>query len=65
MIQILKDMEMPEECYECPFQLRFKNGEVDGWNMRRCVIMNRVIEYPRPGWCPLTKVEVVADAPVC
>jgi hypothetical protein len=57
MIQILKDMDMPDECHECPFQLRFKDGEVeDGFYMRRCVIENRIIEYPRPGWCPIRSV---------
>lgn len=53
MIVIKKDMEMPKECHECPFQVRFKDGIEDEWYMRRCVIENRVIEYPRPEWCPL------------
>lgn len=58
MIQIVKNMRMPEECHECPFQLRFKDGEVeDGYYMRRCVIENRIIEYPRPGWCPIKPVK--------
>lgn len=58
MIQITVDMDMPKECHECPFQLQFKDGEVDEWYMRRCVIKQRTIEYPRPAWCPL---KVVAD----
>ena len=53
MIRIDLDMDMPEECHECPFQLKFKDDEVDPWYMRRCVIMQRNIEYPRPEWCPL------------
>lgn len=53
MIRVNLDMDMPEECHECPFQLKFKDDEVDPWYMRRCVIMQRKIEYPRPEWCPL------------
>ena len=56
MIQINLDMDMPEECHECPFQFKFKDDEVDAWYMRRCVIMQRKIEYPRPEWCPLEYV---------
>jgi len=51
------DMEMPLECHECPFQLKFKDGEADAFYMRRCVIENRRIEYPRPEWCPLRECE--------
>ncbi len=57
MIQIVKDMKMPEECHECPFQIRFKNGVADDWYMRRCVIEDRIIEYPRPKWCPIKPVK--------
>jgi hypothetical protein len=57
MIRIDLDMDMPEECHECPFQLKFKDDEVDAWYMRRCVIMHRKIEYPRPEWCPLKEQE--------
>ena len=57
MIRIDLDMNMPEECHECPFQLKFKDDEVDPWYMRRCVIMHRNIEYPRPEWCPLKEQE--------
>lgn len=53
MIRINLDMDMPEECHECPFQLKFRDDEVDDWCMRRCVITRRKIEYPRPEWCPL------------
>lgn len=54
MIQIeIDEMDKPKECHECPFQLKFKNGEADDWYMRRCVIMNRLIEYPLPDWCPI------------
>ena len=62
MIVIKKDMEMPKECHECPFQIQFKNGYEDEWYMRRCVIENRVIEYPRPEWCPLHVVRKEASA---
>lgn len=64
MIQIVKDMKMPEECHECPFQIKFKNGVADDWYMRRCVIEGRIIEYPRPKWCPIkpVKEEVSGDA---
>ena len=53
MIQIKVDMDMPKECHECPFQLKFKDGEADEWYTRRCVIEQKIIEYPRPAWCPL------------
>lgn len=56
MIRINLDMDMPEECHECQFQLKFKDDEVDAWHTRRCVIMQRKIEYPRPEWCPLEYV---------
>lgn len=55
-IRINLDMDMPEECHECPFQLKFKDEKVDAWYIRRCVIMRRSIEYPRPEWCPLEYV---------
>lgn len=48
---------MPEECHECPFQLKFKDGVVDNYYMRRCVIEQRKIEYPRPEWCPLKNAQ--------
>lgn len=60
MIRVNLDMDMPEECHECPFQLKFKGDEVDAWYMRRCVIMHRKIEYPRPEWCPLKEQEPLA-----
>ena len=47
------DFEIPKECNECPFQLKYKDGEVDDWYTRRCVIMGRTIEYPKPKWCPI------------
>lgn len=61
MIRIDLDMNMPEECHECPFQLKFKDDEVDAWYMRRCVITQRKIEYPRPEWCPLKEQEAQRD----
>ena len=51
------DMDIPRECYECRFQLKFKDDEVDDWYSRRCVLMQRIIEYPRPDWCPLVPVK--------
>ena len=57
MIQMLLDMDMPQECHECPFQLKFKDNVQDDWYMRRCVIESRVIEYPKPKWCPLMPVK--------
>ena len=45
--------EFPKECHECKLQLKFKDGEQDDWYARRCVIEGRIIEYPRPQWCPL------------
>ena len=57
MIQIIKDMEIPEECHDCPFQIRFKDGVADKWYMRRCVIEDRVIEYPSPQWCPIKPIK--------
>jgi len=54
MIYVKLDMEQtPTECHECPLQLKFKDGEHDDWAMRRCVVTYRVIEYPRPQWCPI------------
>ena len=61
MIHIVKDMKMPEECHECPFQIKFKNGVADDWHMRRCVIEDRIIEYPRPKWCPIKPVKEEAS----
>ena len=55
MIRIEIDMDMPKECHECLFQLKFKNGEVDDWYMRRCIIVNQPIEYLKPNWCPLVE----------
>lgn len=62
MIHIKLDMDMPRECHECPFQIRFKadlygNNTADDWYIRRCVIENRTIEYPKPKWCPLEQEE--------
>ena len=49
--------EMPTDCYECPLQIKFKDGVQDDLYMRRCVVKNRVIEYPKPEWCPLKEQE--------
>lgn len=49
----------PRECHDCPFQLRFKDGTQNDWYMRRCIIKNRTIQYPRPRWCPL---EVITNS---
>lgn len=57
MIQI--DMEMPNECHECPFQMKWKDGVQDNWYMRRCIIKNQIIEYPRPKWCPLKEIHEI------
>ena len=62
---IMIDMEMPNECHECPFQLRFKNGEADDWYERRCIIANRIIEYPKPNWCPLAEIVHCKDCKYC
>ena len=59
MLQLTLDMEMPQECHECQFQLKFKNGEADSWYSRRCVIEQRIIEYPKPQWCPLRDARIV------
>ena len=53
MITVKLDMEMPVECHECKCQLKFKDGEDDDWYTRRCILTGKVIEYPRPKWCPL------------
>lgn len=55
MIKAEFEMDMPRECHECPFQLKFKGEDVDNWYSRRCVLVNQRIEYPRPDWCPLQK----------
>lgn len=56
MIRIEIEMDKPKECHECPFQLKFKDDVVDDWYMRRCVIINQIIEYPLPDWCPIKEV---------
>lgn len=53
--------EFPRECHECPFQLRFKDGIQDNWYVRRCIIEQRQIEYPRPKWCPLEIISVLKN----
>lgn len=57
MIKAEFEMDMPRECHECPFQLKFKGEDVDDWYTRRCVLINKRIEYPRPDWCPLQPVK--------
>lgn len=52
-------MSFPRERHECPFQLRFKDGIQDNWYVRRCIIEQRQIEYPRPEWCPLEIISVL------
>ena len=59
MLQLTLDMEMPQECHECQFQLKFKDGEADNWYSRRCIIEQRMIEYPKPQWCPLRDSRIV------
>ena len=54
--------KMPTDCYECPLQIKFKDGMQDDWYMRRCTVKNRVIEYPKPEWCPLKEHEAVESA---
>ena len=56
MVKIELEMDKPKECHECPFQLKFKDDTVDDWYMRRCVIINQIIEYPLPDWCPIKEV---------
>lgn len=58
---IMIDMEMPKECHECPMQKQFKDGKVDDFYMRRCVITGKVIEYPKPEWCPLKHLMLCAN----
>ena len=48
--------KIPTECHECPFQLKFKDDIQDDWYMRRCVIEQRIIEYPKPEWCPIKEM---------
>ena len=47
---------IPIECHECPLQLKFKDDVQDDWYMRRCIIEQRVIEYPKPKWCPIKEM---------
>ena len=56
MVKIELEMDKPKECHECPFQLKFKDDVADNWYMRRCVIINQIIEYPLPDWCPIKEV---------
>lgn len=44
MIKAEFEMDMPRECHECPFQLKFKGEDVDDWYTRRCVLINQRIE---------------------
>ena len=59
MLQLTLDMDMPEECHECQFQLKFKCGEADKWYSRRCILKQRRIEYPIPNWCPLKDARII------
>lgn len=59
---IVLNIDMPKECHECPFQLKFKDGIQDDWYMRRCVIVHKSIEYPKPKWCPLETVGLVKES---
>ena len=58
MIKIELEMDMPKECHECPFQMKFKDDVEDDWYMRRCVIVRKTIEYPKPDWCPLIEEQI-------
>ena len=51
--------EMPTDCYECPLQIKFKDGVQDDWYIRRCTVKHRAIEYPKPEWCPLKEQKEV------
>ena len=53
MVRAEFEMDLPRECHECRFQLKFKGEDVDDWYTRRCVLINQRIEYPRPDWCPI------------
>lgn len=60
MSVIVKNMEMPEDCRDCPMEMYYMNcGET------RCRAANKTLEdnyktIPfdgRPDWCPLEEVE--------
>ena len=56
MIGIKGIAEVPRDCFECPFQLHFKDGYADDWYNRRCVILNETIQYPKLENCPLVNL---------
>lgn len=53
MIGIKGITDIPRDCVECPFQLRFKDDYADDWYDRRCVILHKTIQYPKLEDCPL------------
>ena len=56
MIGIKGIAEVPRDCFDCPFQLRCKDGCADDWYSRRCMILNKTIQYPKLEDCPLVNV---------
>jgi len=56
MIGIKGIAEVPRDCIECPFQLRFQADVADDWYNRRCVILHKTIQYPRLEDCPLVDI---------
>ena len=56
MIGVKGIAEVPRDCFDCPFQLQFKDGYVDNWYNRRCVILNETIQYPKLEDCPLVNL---------
>lgn len=57
MIGIKGIYNVPRDCVECPFQLRCKDGYTDDWYERRCVILNKTIQYPKREDCPLVDLQ--------
>lgn len=57
MIGIKGIAELPRDCFECQFQLHFKDGCADDWYNRRCVILNETIQYPKLKNCPLVDLQ--------
>lgn len=56
MIGVKGIAEVPRDCFDCPFQLRFKDDCADNWYNRRCVILNETIQYPKLENCPLVNL---------
>lgn len=57
MSVLIKGMEMPENCYECPC---LRHDSIDGMRAYQCnitMILHDGIGDGRPDWCPLVEIQ--------